>query len=78
MLTIQIVSIVFIVIAVGLAAYNMYSILEKLEDIVGQDKKILDVKMILKRQLAARIMVWVGGVGVLVSGITLIDRAFSK
>lgn len=78
MLTIQIVSIVFIVIAVGLAAYNMYSILEKLEDIVGQDKKILDVKMILKRQLAARIMVWIGGVGVLVSGITLIDRAFSK
>ena len=78
MLTIQIVSIVFIVIAVGLAAYNMYSILEKLEDIVGQDKKILDVKMILKRQLAARIMVWVGGVGVLVSGATLIDRAFSK
>lgn len=78
MLTIQIVSIVFIVIAVGLATYNMYSIFEKLEDIVGQDKKILDAKMILKRQLAARIMVWIGGVGVLVSGATLIDRAFSK
>jgi len=78
MITIQIVSIVFLFIAVGLAAYNMYSIFEKLEDIVGQDKKILDMKMVLKRQLAARIMVWIGGVGVLVSGITLIDRAFSK
>ena len=78
MLTIQIVSIVFLVMAVALAAYNMYSILEKLEDIVGQDKKILDLKMVLKRQLAARIMVWIGGVGVLVSGATLIDRAFSK